>query len=196
VFRAHEKKKKKKESPISGGPTWWRPNAWPEDRGWKNRPPRISRWCVYPNPSASGEKRASACGRNVVSPLHKADGRPASRTWRASCGHVDDAEIYALVDGARTFLHRNPLVLHQLRYLFRVHAEERKTGFWIVLQDFLAKKTSTGAGRTADFIRRPRNGMGKPPAGTGLNGSMDDDSGRCPGPTNCSKIPPEAGGWT
>ena len=150
IFRAHEVAHQ-----------WWGnmvdTDAWPEDRWLEESIADYIAMEFYQLRFKKPDDTRVRIRDRWYTPLKKAtmqtvlalDGRP-----RAVSGN----EIYALIDGDQNVYTKGPLVLNHLRYLFKV-MKKNDDGFWILLQDFLAKNKHRKAG-TAEFIALAEEQLG------------------------------------
>jgi hypothetical protein len=150
IFRAHEVAHQ-----------WWGDmvgtDAWPEDRWLSESIAEYVAMEFYQTRFKDKNDTRARMRDLWVTPLRKAssqtvlalDGRP-----RAVSGN----EIHPLIDGDQNVYTKGPLVLHHLRYIFKV-MKKNDDGFWVLLQDFLAKNKHRKAG-TAEFIALAEERLG------------------------------------
>jgi hypothetical protein len=150
LFRAHEVAHQ-----------WWgnmiQPDSWPEDRWLAESTADYLAMEFYRLRFKSPDKTQDQMKDRWVEPLRKATEEKLT-TLEGQPRRVDGSEIYSLIDGAQNVYTKGPLVLHHLRYIFRVF-KQNDEGFWLLLQDFLAKYKYKRAS-TADFIAMAEEKIG------------------------------------
>jgi len=140
LFRAHEVAHQ-----------WWgnmmQPDAWPEDRWLTESIADYVAMEFYTLRFKNPDKVREQMRDQWVAPLRKAT-QETVMTLYGQPRHVDGSEIFSLMDGWDNVYTKGPLVLHHLRYLFRV-MKQSDDGFWTLLQDFLAKNKYKRVGTAA-----------------------------------------------
>jgi hypothetical protein len=150
LFRAHEVAHQ-----------WWgnmiEPEYWPEDRWLTESTAEYMAMEYYTIRFKSIDKTREQIRNQWFEGLRRTTEEKVT-TLDGQVRRVDSDEIHSLIDGTQNVYTKGPLVLHHLRYMFKVFKQSDE-GFWLLMQDFLAKNKYKRVS-TADFIAMAEEKLG------------------------------------